>query len=37
MPADAPPGECRFAVMIEGAEPSIHSKGLDMPVTGVSA
>ena len=35
VPADAPPGECRFAVMIEGAEPSIsHSKGLDMPVTG---
>jgi hypothetical protein len=35
VPADAPPGECRFAVMIEGAEPSIsRSKGLDMPVTG---
>ncbi len=35
VPADTPPGECRFAVMIEGAEPSIsHSKGLDMPVTG---
>src|SRR5580698_4092308 len=23
VPADAPPGECRFAVMIEGTEPSI--------------
>ncbi len=35
VPADAPPGECRFAVMIEGAEPSIaRSEGLDMPVTG---
>jgi hypothetical protein len=35
VPADAPPGECRFAVMIEGAEPSIaRSNGLDMPVTG---
>jgi hypothetical protein len=35
VPADAPPGECRFAIMIEGAEPSIaRSKGLDVPVTG---
>jgi hypothetical protein len=35
VPADAPAGECRFAVMIEGAEPSIaRSNGLDMPVTG---
>jgi hypothetical protein len=35
VPTDAPAGECRFAVMIEGAEPSIaRSKGLDMPVTG---
>jgi len=35
VPADAPPGECRFAVMIEGAEPSIaRSQGLDMPITG---
>lgn len=35
VPADAPAGECRFAVMIEGTEPSIaHSKGLDVPVTG---
>jgi hypothetical protein len=35
VPADAAPGECRFAVMIEGAEPSIaRSNGLDMPVTG---
>ena len=35
VPADAPAGECRFAVMIEGAEPSIaRSRGLDMPVAG---
>ena len=35
VPPDAPAGECRFAVMIEGAEPSIaRSQGLDMPVTG---
>jgi hypothetical protein len=35
VPADAPPGECRFAVMIEGAEPSIaKSSGLNVPVTG---
>lgn len=34
VPADAPSGECRFAVMIEGAEPSVAvSKGLSMPVT----
>ena len=25
VPADAPPGECRFAVMIQGAEPSVAS------------
>ena len=35
VPADAAAGECRFAVMVEGAEPSIaRSKGLDVPVTG---
>ena len=35
VPADAPAGECRFAVMIEGAEPSVAlSQGLSMPVTG---
>jgi hypothetical protein len=35
VPPDAPAGECRFAVMIEGADPSIAvNKGLDMPVTG---
>ena len=35
VPADAPAGECRFAVMIEAAEPSIaHGKDLDLPVTG---
>jgi fimbrial chaperone protein len=35
VPPDAPAGECRFAVMIQGAEPSIAvSQGLDMPVTG---
>ncbi|MGH8209717.1 MAG: hypothetical protein ACREU6_08985, partial [Steroidobacteraceae bacterium] len=35
IPADAPAGECRFGVLIEGAEPSIaQSKGLELPVTG---
>jgi hypothetical protein len=35
VPADAPAGECRFAVMIEGDQPSIaHSDGLNVPVTG---
>jgi hypothetical protein len=35
VPPDARAGECRFAVMIEGAEPSVaRSNGLDMPVTG---
>ena len=35
VPADATPGECRFAAMIEGADASIaHNNGLDMPVTG---
>lgn len=35
VPADAPTGECRFAIMIEGEEPSIaRSKGLDVPVSG---
>src|SRR5580692_2134265 len=35
VPANAPPGECRFAVMIQGAEPSVAlSQGLNMPVTG---
>ena len=35
VPQDALPGECRFAIMIEGAEPSIaRSQGLDVPVTG---
>lgn len=35
VPPDAAAGECRFAVMIEGAEPSIaRSQGLDVPVTG---
>jgi hypothetical protein len=35
VPADAEAGECRFAVMIEGAEPSIaHSNGMNLPVTG---
>ena len=35
VPPDAPAGECRFAVMVEGAEPSYaHSQGLDVPVTG---
>lgn len=35
VPADAPAGECRFGVLIEGAEPSIaQSNGLRLPVTG---
>jgi hypothetical protein len=35
VPADAPAGECRFAVMIEGAEPSITvANGVNVPVTG---
>ncbi len=35
VPADAPPGECRFAVMVEGDQPSIaRSTGLNVPVTG---
>ena len=35
VPADAPAGECRFAVMIQGDEPSIaQSKGLNVPITG---
>jgi hypothetical protein len=35
LPPDAPPGECRFAVMIEGAEPSVTiSNGVRMPITG---
>ena len=34
-PADAPPGECRFAVMIEGADPAkIQQGGLGMAVSG---
>ena len=35
IPADSPPGECRFGVLIEGAEPSVaRSRGLDLPITG---
>ena len=35
VPADAPAGECRFAVMIEGADPSITvANGVNVPVTG---
>jgi len=34
-PADAGPGECRFALMIEGDEQSVRSEGgLEMPVSG---
>jgi hypothetical protein len=34
VPADAGDGECRFAIMVEGAEPSIaRSRGIEMPVT----
>jgi hypothetical protein len=35
VPANAPAGECRFAVMVEGDQPSIaQSNGLNVPVTG---
>jgi hypothetical protein len=35
VPAEAPAGECRFAIMVEGDQPSIaHSAGLNVPVTG---
>ena len=35
VPPDAPAGECRFGVMIEGADPSMAiDKGMEMPVTG---
>jgi len=34
-PADAPPGECRFAVMIEGEEQAVRTaSGLQVPVSG---
>ena len=35
VPVDTPPGECRFAVMIEGADPAIaKGVGMDLPVAG---
>ena len=35
IPADAPAGECRFAIMIAGDKPSIaQSKGLSVPING---
>jgi hypothetical protein len=35
VPADAAAAECRFAIMIEGADPSVAvNQGLSMPVTG---
>jgi fimbrial chaperone protein len=35
VPADAPAGECRFAIMIEGDKPAIaQSKGLSVPISG---
>ena len=35
VPTDAPDGECRFAVMIEGDEPSmVRNQALNMPITG---
>lgn len=34
-PADAPPGECRFAIMVSGEDQIVHGdNGLAMPVTG---
>jgi hypothetical protein len=35
VPANAEPGECRFAVLIEGAEPAVaHGEGVNLPITG---
>jgi len=35
VPADAPPGECRFGVLIEGAEPAIaDAAGIRLPLEG---
>ena len=35
VPADAAAGECRFGVLIEGADPAIaRSAGLDLPISG---
>jgi hypothetical protein len=35
VPPNAEPGECRFAVLIEGAEPAIaHGSGVNLPITG---
>ncbi len=35
VPADAPPGECRFGIMVEGADSAIaKSEGLAMPIAG---
>lgn len=35
VPPDAPAGECRFAVMIEGDEPSVaRAQSLSMPISG---
>ena len=35
VPADAPPGECRFGILIEGDEPSVtKAQSLSLPVVG---
>ncbi|HEV8017200.1 MAG TPA: hypothetical protein VGP32_01420 [Steroidobacteraceae bacterium] len=35
VPADAPAGECRFAIMIEGAEPQVTKAGaVQLPIVG---
>jgi hypothetical protein len=35
VPADAPPGECRFGILIEGDEPSVtQAQSLQLPVVG---
>ena len=35
VPATAPPGECRFAILIEGKEPAVAKAGsVSMPMTG---
>lgn len=35
VPEEAPPGECRFAVMVEGADPTVTvANGVKVPITG---
>lgn len=34
VPKDAPPRECRFAIMIEGAAQKVDASGINLPVSG---